>query len=23
MDLGRRVNDNNPDEQLRYSKGWW
>jgi hypothetical protein len=23
MDLDRWVNDNNPDEQLRYSKGWW
>jgi hypothetical protein len=23
MDLDRWVNDNNPDEQLQYSKGWW
>ena len=23
MDLDRSVNDNNPDEQLQYSKGWW
>lgn len=22
MDLDRWVNDNNPDEQLQYSKGW-
>jgi hypothetical protein len=23
MDLDRWVNENNPDEQLQYSKGWW
>jgi hypothetical protein len=23
MDLDRWVNDNNPDEQLQYGKGWW
>jgi hypothetical protein len=23
MALDRWVNDNNPDEQLQYSKGWW
>jgi hypothetical protein len=23
MDLDRWVNDNNPDEQLQFSKGWW
>jgi hypothetical protein len=23
MDLDRWVNDNNPDEQLQYSKDWW
>jgi hypothetical protein len=23
MDLDRWVNDNNVDEQLQYSKGWW
>ena len=23
MDLDRWLNDNNPGEQLQYSKGWW
>jgi len=23
MDLDRWVNDNDPDEQLQYGKGWW
>lgn len=23
MDIDRWVNDNNPDEQLQYRKGWW
>jgi hypothetical protein len=23
MDLERWVHDNNPEEQLQYSKGWW